>query len=201
MLGFSRITLLLFSVFMTLQIHRKELLTQSIWMLLAKPIPRISYIVGKYLGLLVVLFMLAFSMGLVIGGFLFFIDDKMALLSVFQAQLLLTLECGVLCAFTLLCAVLTGPLLAASFSISFWILASSHQPLNLVFSHKTNNPIWNLLKRGVPDFSLFDIRVHVPYGFQLSFQDIISLSFYGMCSVVFFLSIAAVLFENKDISA
>ncbi len=147
----------------------KEVDKRTIMTLLSKPVSRMEYLLGKYLGLLItIVAMMAmmtvlFALALLVTG------------TQFEWAYLLSIGLT-LCEMILITAVViffssfTGPLLTALFTMGIFISGRMLSDL-LDFAHVTENPMMagtvQVLQNVLPNLDLFDVRAAAVHGFPI----------------------------------
>lgn len=203
---------LLMSVFVGIGLIQKEIQRKTILTLLAKPLPRWHFIVGKYLGLMMVL---ALNLGIMTLAFfliLIFIGARP------QPHLLLAIylifvEMAVITAAALLFSAFSTPTLSALFTLG--VYAAGHLSGDLVnhlsFIHKYGqrlpgtpaiNPFTEKMIKAVyyaiPNLENFNIRGRVVYGLPIGEHFVLYSSLYGFVFIGIFLLIACLWFNKRD---
>src|SRR5690606_15554148 len=189
------------------EIQRKTILT-----LLAKPLPRWHFIVGKYLGLLMVMALNLAIMTLVFFVMLLFIGVRPQP-AYLMAIYLIFLEMAVLVAVALLFSAFSTPTLSALFTLG--VYAAGHLSgdiLNhLSFIHKFGSrlpgapavsPLSEKIIQSVyyviPNLENFNIRGRVVYGLPIPENYILYTSLYGLTFIAIYLLIASLWFGKRD---
>jgi ABC-type transport system involved in multi-copper enzyme maturation permease subunit len=188
------------AVFVGIGQLNKEMERRTIYTLLAKPVRRWTFILGKYLGLALTLAVevAALSLGLVLV-LLYSVHHLGP--NLLPAIGLLYLELLVIAAAALLFVSHSSPFLATLFSLSFFAIGHSTGDL-VLFAQRTKNPIIIGLARGfngLLDLDLFDIRSSCVSGLPLPRDQVTYAVLYGAALIAFLLLVATVLFQRKDL--
>jgi ABC-type transport system involved in multi-copper enzyme maturation permease subunit len=201
--GLSAISVfgVLTAVFVGVSLVFKEIERRTVYTLLANPVRRWQFVVGKFFGLLAVLAMnvgmmtLALSVILLVRG-----ESPWAL---FSAVLLILVELAIVTAFALLFSSLTNPILAAVWTCAIYV--SGHLAWSLkLLEEKIPEGIGRVACRLVywllPNLDRMDIKAEAVHGLALP-DGFVPLSvLYGLAYTVVVLILAAAIFERKDFS-
>lgn len=187
---------LLLAIFGSLRAVAAEIENKTILVLLSKPISRFNLIIGKFFGVLLVIFLyhLILSFGLIIAfywwhstqgieGSSLYRDGFLAVLSVegsyiIKASYLLLLQNSIMTATLISCSVFLPVAGNALVGIIIFLLGQLSDWLNFIFSDVF---LFSIFVKILPDFRLFDItnlyseQVAVPisYLFAATFSGII----------------------------
>jgi Cu-processing system permease protein len=203
---------LLMSIFVGIGLVQKEIQRKTILTLLARPLPRWHFIVGKYLGLLMVLALNLAFMTLVFFLILIYIGTRP------QADLLLAiylifLEMAVITAAALLFSAFSTPTLSALFTLGVYVAGHLSGDLinHLTFIHKFGtrlpgtphfSPLAEKLIKGVyyaiPNLENFNIRARVVYDLPIGEHYVLYTTLYGLTFIGIFLLIAGLWFNKRD---
>ena len=147
----------------------KELDKRTIMTLLSKPVSRMEYLLGKYLGLLLTIVTMM-AMMTVLFGIAILVTG-----TTFEWTYLVSIGLT-LCEMILITAVViffssfTGPLLTGLFTMGIFIAGRTLSNV-LDFAHVTENPTLaetvRTLRNIVPNLDLFDVRTAVVHGLPL----------------------------------
>jgi Cu-processing system permease protein len=203
---------LLMAVFVGIGLIQKEIQRKTVLTLLAKPLPRWHFIVGKYIGLQVVLFInlacmtLCFFMVLVSIGAP---PDKGLLLAIY----LIYLEMAVIVAVALLFSAFSTPTLSALFTLGIYIAGhlSGDILTHLAFIRKYGDRLpggpgasvaLDKLAQAVyyviPNLENFNISTRVVYHLPLGPHFVLWTSLHGLLYIGMYLLIASLWFNKRD---
>ena len=211
-LAVMSLTGLLMSIFVGIGLIQKEIQRKTILTLLAKPLPRWHFIVGKYLGLLMVLAMNLAVMTLVFFLILIFIGVRPQpdlLLAIY----LIFMEMAVVTAAALLFSAFSTPTMSALFTLGVYVAGHlSGDILNhLSFIHKYGDrlpgtpvitPFTEMIIKGVyyviPNLENFNIRARVVYDLPIPEHYVLIHTGYGISFIGIYLLIASLWFSKRD---
>jgi ABC-type transport system involved in multi-copper enzyme maturation permease subunit len=161
---------LLIAIFVGIGLVHKEIQRRTVYMLLAKPVSRRSFVIGKYLGLMLVI---ALNVAIMTAALLLL----MALYSesgvnwgVFTAVLLILVELMVVTAVAVLFSTFSTPTLSAMLTLGVWVIGRFSSDL-LEFARKSEDPLTRVFVTGVhyglPNLEKFDVKHLVVYGMAI----------------------------------
>lgn len=196
MLGSAHLSMVLFSIFMGISLFQRELMMGSVSMLLSKPISRTSFILGKYLGQIMVQagVILAMTAVIILSCLRF---EEVHYLAIFQALVLMFFEICIITAITYFFSVNAGSITAAVASFGFFVLGH--------YIHGTKNGITDTfvaketLVALVPNLEIFNLKTFASYGVTISGYELLLSLAYALICVTIFLVAASLTFERKDI--
>ncbi|MDB5103636.1 MAG: putative rane protein [Fibrobacteres bacterium] len=203
---------LMMSIFVGIGLVQKEIQRKTILTLLAKPLPRWHFIVGKYLGLLMVLAMNLAIMTLVFFFLLIFIGTRPQP-SLLLAIYLIFVEMAVVTAAALLFSSFSTPTLSALFTLGVYVAGHLAGDIvkHLDFIHKYGNrlpgtpvitPFSEKLLKGIyyliPNLENFNIRGRVVYDLPIPEHYVLYSSLYGLMFIGVYLLIASLWFGKRD---
>jgi Cu-processing system permease protein len=197
MLAGIQISMTLFSVFVGISLFQKELQTGSVSMVLSKPISRATFLLGKYLGQIIVQFAVILAMAV----FTFFIVRGYGIFSaksIFQAVFLISLEVTLLTAVTYFFAVNSGSMTTAI--VTLCIFGLGHMRGNFSkFLGGAQMSIWNVAQGLIPDLEVFNMKPLASYGLTVGSHELGWAFGYAIICIIFFIAMAIICFNEKDI--
>ncbi|MBY0371487.1 ABC transporter permease [bacterium] len=200
MLGSTHLILVLFSIFMGVTLFQRELLSGSVSMILSKPISRASFLLGKFLGQIGVQAAMAFCMGALTLGICSQFDGNFSVLATAQTVALIYAESVVLTALTYAFAVNTGSLTTALLTLALFSVGHMRQVVDSAFRAGENPWSWRLGRTLIPDLEIFNMKSLASYGQSLAGTEFFWAVAYALLCLGFYLALALVTFERKDIA-
>ena len=180
-------------IFVATNSLNKDVERRALYLLFSKPISRSQYVLGKYLG-----FILLLVTTLLILGGLFslgtFFTDRTIIRGEIITLLYSFLEISFLTAWAVLFASFTAPLNAALYSIALFIVGHSlvtlKQYVDKVGSHLLQN-VMHFFYYVLPNLEKFDVRQAVLYAIHIPLATIIWTLFYWLVytALILFLSV------------
>ena len=191
---------ILIAIFVGIGLVNKEIERKTIYTIASKPVSRVSFIVGKYLGLLMVLALLVALMGVanLISALLNDVPVGASYLLVLGMTLV---ELMVVTAFAVLYSTFTGPTLASFFSLSTVIIGHLTTDIRafgaeseMVFVQKMTAALYWVL----PNLETFNIRAEVVHGIPLPPTFLATSVAYGVGYSAAVIALAALIFHSRD---
>lgn len=197
-------SLSLFGVLMAILIGTglvyKEIDKRTIYTLLSKPIQRYQFLLGKYLGLLLTLFVMLVLMALIflvlillhnypIGG------------SFFIAILFIFLELCLITAVAMLFSCFSTPILSILFSLFFYLIGHISWGLETLLNKIPKGGVKTLarfLYAFLPDLENFNFKTEVVHHLPIPPKIILYSTLYGLFYTVFILALAIIVFRRRD---
>ena len=192
---------LLIAIFVGIGLVHKEIQRRTLYMLLARPISRRNFVIGKYLGLMLVI---ALNVAIMTAALL----ALMALYSpgamnwgIFVAVLLILVELMVVTAVAVLFSTFSTPTLSAMLTLGVWVIGRFSSDL-VEFARKTEDPVARALVTGVhyvlPNLEKFDVKHLVVYNMAIEPAYVGGAVLYGLLYIVFLIGLAVMIFERRD---
>ena len=191
---------------------QKEIQKKTIHTLLAKPVSREAFLLGKYIGLLILIALHVILLSLTLFFLLWVIDGSISI-PVIQACYLVFWELAIVLAFAVLFSTYSSALISSIFSFGIYLIGHlSNQILKEVyFAYRVSDEGSFLYDRGelvydiakgihyiFPNLFRFNASMQAAHSITLDASYIIwnSLYAFGYSSIV--LCLAALLFRKKD---
>ena len=192
---------LLVAVIVGAGLINQEIEKQTLLILLAKPISKGEFILGKHLGLsaaiavLVTLMSIVYTVSLQIG------QIPYSLASIAIALLFLLLELFLLSAVALTLGVFTSSLLATLMSLAVYLMGHFSQDLVALGQLSENSDIERLtqtLYLVLPDLARLDLKNQVVYGLLPDFLTLLTNAGYGLLYTALLLILAISIFSRRQ---
>lgn len=201
--GFSAISLsgIAVSIFLGITAVAKEIQDKSIYTVLVKPINRHEYLIGKYLGCGLVIFLVHTIISLTLTVLLLMIglgvpDGLIA------CYYLMCLESLIILAIAMFSSAFSSTILASSFTIALFLIGRSSFFLQSMANRSNDSfskNFFSILYNIMPNLDRFNIRDVVAYAKDYPENHILISSGYFAVTVVFFISLSALLFYKRDL--
>ncbi len=201
-LGLSAITLfcVLIAILIGGRIVYREVEKRTIYLILARPVRRAEFILGKYLGLVAVLIV---SMAVMTAGFyLVLVITKVPIsFNLLWAVVMTAFELILLTAVAVLFSTFVTPVASAVFTFMIYFIGhSTHLLKHLAVMSPA--PIIKFISMFLyfvlPNLNNFNIRGEVVYGAPLNSQALLLSGLYSLLYTFTLLLIAVILFNRKD---
>ncbi len=202
---------MLLSIFVAAFMIPHEIESRTIYPILAKPVRRYEFMLGKYLGALIILGVIVAIMTVVLVGVLLLQDRIVAdqpdsrfdpaPLAVVFAAVMTYLSLAVLTALIMLISSVASTTMTVISAILLWVVGSM-QSMLLDLSSKVTGAAQVLVKAfyyAVPPLQNFDFRSNVSTVIPISLPAAVGAVGEGMLYTVVALIVAAVFFENRQV--
>ena len=198
-LGSINIFGVLIAIFVGIGLVSKEIEKKTIYTIVSKPVARYQFLVGKYLGLIVTLFVntLIMAAGLLL---VLFAQEVPIESMLFKALGLIFLEFMVVTAVALLCSTFTSATLSAIFTLATYVIGHLTADLK-VFGEKMDEGmrvVANGLYYVLPNLERFNLKGNVIHHIEVSGTDLSLIVAYGLTYVLFLLLAASIIFQRRD---
>jgi len=191
----------LIAIFVGASLVYKEIDKRTLYTILARPMRRYEFILGKYLGLAFVLALVTAIM--TASGALYVVAlGGTVTLTYFLAALLIYWELLLITAFAVLLSTLTSPILGALIVFSIFLFGHATNILVDLPQQIENTPARHLLRAVyyiVPNLSNFNIRAEAANGIDVAFSYAAWAIVYGTVYTAMLLVLASLAFEEKDV--
>jgi len=214
-LGLAAISLfgVAIAVFIGIGLVWKEVDKRSIYSILAKPIRRSEFVLGKYCGLVLTLLVNVAVMTLAFYAVLAYMNWRTDPLvreawtvpavdvRMLPAIGLIALELALVTALALLFSTFSSPFLSAALTLGLWIIgqfATDLRSLDQVLPSRTAGWFARALYYVLPNFAVFDVKAQVVYGRAVDIRYLGLTTAYGLTYLTLILFAAVVIFSRRD---
>jgi len=190
----------LMAVLMGTGLVYKEIDKKTIYTLLAKPISRTQFILGKFLGLVLTLFIMTALMTVIFLGLVFAHSGKVET-SLLPAVYFSFLECVLVTAVAILFSTFSTPILSSIFSLAFFLIGHLSWGLELLLRKivaPASRAAVLTLYRVLPDLENFSVRTEVVHGLPVPAALFLNATLYGLVYTAFLLGLAILVFRRRD---
>ena len=194
------------AIFTGVNLVYKELERKTIYTLMAKPLSRPQFILGKYLGLLQTMFVLVAVMGVMLCGILASVGGNVGV-AIIQAIWLIFIEVTIVVAVALIFSSFSTPFLSGLMTLGVFVVGRFVDSLQSLRLGDTDTPdaitstvstVIRLIVRIVPDLSIYNVTPQVVYNRPMTAEFIAQSSLVGLTYIVVCLGIASILFSRRD---
>ncbi|MGJ3251122.1 MAG: ABC transporter permease [Elainellaceae cyanobacterium] len=197
------ITGLIAAVFIGTGLVNKEIEKRTVYVLVAKPISKTEFIIGKHLGLSTVLIALVAAMTLIYMGTLSVQQIEFPVDSILLSMLYLLIELSLITAFAILFGVFTSSILATLLTLAVYLVGHLSQDLVRLAELSENPGIQRVIENlylVLPDLSRLDYKNQAVYGTEAfpPSLDLIGNAVYGIVYTVLLLAIAILIFSRRE---
>jgi ABC-type transport system involved in multi-copper enzyme maturation permease subunit len=201
------------AIFVGISLVSKEVDRRSVYPLLAKPIRRAEFILGKYAGVLLTLLLNTTVMTVALYAVLFFLArgvpanvqqawDAPALdPALLKAIALIYLDIALVTAVALFFSSYSSPMLSAIFTLGVYAVGQFNADLKR-FDQIVDAPAAGVVAKiayyVLPDFSKFDVKLAVVHGVPVSGAYMVSAALYALVYIAALLLGATAIFSRRD---
>jgi ABC-type transport system involved in multi-copper enzyme maturation permease subunit len=204
---------LFIAIFIGIGLVSKEVERRSIYALLAKPISRPQFVLGKYAGLVLTLAVNVAVMTAAIYAVLAYMTWTETALAqsgwdapgidpaLLKALFLIFVELMLITAIALFFSTFSTPLLSAALTFGFYLVGHFNADLRN-FERVVDSRAAQWLARGLyhvlPDLSAFDVKTEVVHGLAVPAGYLAITATYGLAYIAMLLLLATLIFSRRD---
>lgn len=192
---------LVIAVFVGTGLVNKEIEKRTVFVLIAKPVSRSEFIVGKHFGLSAVLAVLISSMTAIALLILHIAQVPFSLPNVLISSGFLFLQLSLITAIAILFGVFTSSLLATLFTFGVYLMGMASQDI-VKFGKLTKNPSIEAATQGLylvmPDLARLDLKNQAVYNLIPSPDVLLGSALYAGLYIAFVLAIASLIFSARE---
>jgi ABC-type transport system involved in multi-copper enzyme maturation permease subunit len=178
----------------------KDIEKKTIYTVITKPVRRNEIIIGKFLGLFLLIVILECAMAIIHQLVIFIYEgafDPLLLLAIPFSLIELMVLLGIL----LLFSSYSSPALSALFGIIFFVVGHASPDLKL-FADQVNSVTLKYLANAfyylLPNLENFNIKLELVHRLPLHTDQVIFSVCYGLIYIMFLLYLAVIIFERKE---
>jgi len=188
------------AVFVGVGLIHKEVERRTVYTILSKPLSRTEFLLGKYTGLVLIIWLQVAIMAFFFAGVSLLLGAPLGITHL--AALALTgVELALIVALATLFSSFTTPLLASFFSCGIWLAGHLTRDLR---DHGASSPsalvregtTW--MHRILPDLESFNLSIEAAHQLPVAASDIWFPALYGAGYVAVILVAAVMIFERRD---
>ena len=203
----------LIAVFIGIGLVWKEVERRSIYSLLSKPMSRHEFILGKYAGLALTLFVNVAIMTAAFYAVLAYLDTQFPESvraswpapatdpGMLRAIALIFMELLLLTAVALFFSTFSSPFLSVAMTCGLWVAGHFNSDLRS-FEAVVESPVAVYLTRGLyyvlPNFAALDIKTQVVHALPVPGSYLVATSAYAIVYIAFLLTAGAAIFSRRD---
>jgi ABC-type transport system involved in multi-copper enzyme maturation permease subunit len=192
---------MLIAVMMSVLLISREIDSRTVFNILAKPVRRWQFLLGKYLGLMATV---AVNLGLmvVLLVVVILVYQRQFDPWLFFAGAMTLLEMAVLTAFATLFAVLTKPILGSVLTLAVFVIGHVSEDIWLLTKHlqaPVAKPIIATLYYLVPNLERFNFKTEVVHGLDVPIAPVAWAGIYGVAFSSLVLFLACLRFRVRDL--
>lgn len=181
----------------------KEIERRSFFLIIPKPIQRESIILGKCLGLTATITVVSLVSTVVLCLLLLVKGEYTFFVPIFLSVFLSILESVILILLSLFFSCITSPILAALFTIGFFLIGHSSDIVRTLIMFNDSTPTFvKYILTGtyylLPNLEKFNIRNGVVYGTLPSITGILLTLLYALCYMCILFLITKITFRKRE---
>lgn len=191
----------LIAIFVGTSLVYKEIDKRTIYTIIAQPLHRYEFVIGKYLGLSILILGVIILMSVISALYIIILGGEINYWY-FIASFLIFIKLLLVTALAVLFSTLSSPILGAIIVFCFYVFGHATGvliDLPKQFEGSWSKPFLEALYYILPNFSNFDIRSEVVNGIPVSYSYVIYLTIYGLLYSTFFIYLAILMFQKKDV--
>ncbi|MGQ9838203.1 MAG: ABC transporter permease [Cyanobacteriota bacterium] len=192
---------LIVAIFVGTGLVNKEIEKRTVYVLIAKPMSRAEFIVGKHLGLAVLLSVLLAIMTAIFLLGLWLVRAEIPLLAILWASVFIFLELVLIVAAALLFGVFTSSILATLYTIALFLMGHASRAL-LQLSNLVENSglskVFEVIYLILPDLERLNLRDAAVYGQIPLAGELLGNAFYGLVYTILLLILAVLVFAQRQ---
>ncbi len=186
-------------IFMGVGLVFKEIEKRTVYTLVSKPIRRSQFILGKYVGLVMVL---AVNLSIMTAMFytLLLLKGWMDL-AISRAIVLIFVELLMITAIAILFSSFSTPILSALFTVTFYLIGHLSWGLLLLaekMEGEASRAVCRILYQVLPNLEALNVKGMVVHGTPVPVTLVLYASVYGVAYTAILLALAAFLFRRRD---
>jgi Cu-processing system permease protein len=201
-MGLASINLIgvVIAIFVGIGLVSKEIERRTIYTILARPISRTQFILGKYAGLVITL---GVNLVIMFGVFLLtlWLTHVPITLVLAQATGLIMVELLVVTAIALFFSTFSTPTLSATFTLGLYLIGHLTSDLREL-ADKSSSEFTKALMTGLyymsPNLEVLNIKGQAVSGVPLAWSYQLSATLYGLCYASLLLVGAALIFQRRN---
>lgn len=199
-LGITGLSAIMIAIFMGTALVAREIEQKTVYIVLSRSVSRASFLVGKALGIALILFLNTVILFSLTVGFYVFLGGELSQV-IFFAALFSYLESLIVLFFVILFSLITNTALSVLFTLGIYF--SGHAlPKAMEFVSGRNESLEKLMtvfSFVIPDLTKLNIRAHVVYREFLSSEYILKSLTYGIVYLMALFTVCLLVFNKKNL--
>ena len=188
------------AIFVGVGLIHKDIDRRTVYTILSKPLSRAEFLIGKFTGLVLIIWLQVAIMALFFAGVSLLMGASLGFTHL-AALALTAVELALVVALATLFSSFTTPLLASFFSCGIWLAGQLSRDLR---DHGANSSsalvreatAW--MHRILPDLESFNLSIQAAHELPIAASDIWLPALYGAGYVAIILASATLIFERRD---
>ena len=179
----------------------KEIEKRTVYNIFSKPVRRTEFIIGKFLGLCITLFVNVAVMGIGVSLALLYVGDRSLTFSIWPAILLIFLELSITTAVATMFSSFSSPALSALLTFFVFMIghmSASLRELGTEMSSRVAKFILEAIYYVMPNLALFSFRTEAANSLLPSCNMLAYAAVYAFLSAVVLLAITTMIFGRRN---
>lgn len=201
-MGLSMISIFgtLIAIFVGISLVYKEIEKRTIYTIIAKPIGRHHFLMGKYCGLILTLLV---EITIMATGFLLLLLFHPGSFdpALFKAIYLIFIELMLVTAVALLFSSFSTPILSGIFTLLFFVIGHLTYDFKILVAEskvKSLVRFSNFLYYALPNLENFNIKSKVVHHLPVGWDYMLFSTIYGLFYILLLLSLSIIIFQRRD---
>lgn len=199
--GLASVTIIgaMLAILNSFNIINKEIEHNRIYALISRPVKKHQIIIGKYLGILLIL--LFYLSVLMIFLFLFYYYEfRVIKTELYKAWILTVFELMLITAMGMLFASFTTPTLSIFYNMIFFVIGHMTRDLRVYWKAKSalTKYVTKVAYYAIPNLHLFNVKSELTNGIYIKPIYIINSVLYGSIYILIIILILIYIFQNKS---
>lgn len=190
----------LIAIFIGAPMLGREFDRRTIYVALSKPVSRFQFLLGKYFGLISVLFVNWILLSVVYLGILYFVEGRPTP-TLFSGMTLLFFQTSLIAAIAVMFSSMSTASVSAMLTLGLYLLGNNISQVRFV-AIKSESPVarelLNMVARVVPNMEYFNLGTKVTYGLPVAASELVFSIFYSVLLSAALLCLAGLLVRHKD---
>ncbi len=196
-LGLSSLTLAILSLALSVNQIPAEIEKKTIYNILSKPVSRTQFLLGKFIGVALTLFIISLLIGCLSLTFTYFYFNHWQP-TIFLGLLTIYFESIVLAAFAFFCSTFSTPTISTFLTVLFYFIGHVKNTL-LELAEKSLSPlIVKTFYYLLPSLENFNLNDAVSHQIEITLSFLGNLFLYALIFTFIFLLLSKIVFERKD---
>ncbi len=188
------------AIFVGIGLIHGEVDRRTIFTILSKPVSRTEFLIGKFVGLTLTVWLQLLLMALAFGLVSWLAGASLGW-SHGIAILLIGFELMVLVAIATVFSSFTTPMLAALFTVGFWLIGHLSRDLYALSQQSDEGSVSTMagwIFRLLPDFEVFNKTLEAVHGLPISTAEIGMAFVYAIGYTICTLTLGSIIFNRRD---
>ena len=192
----------LIAIFVGIGLIYKEMEKKTIYVILTKPLARWQFLLGKYLGLSMTLFIEIGVMTVCLFALLHFVYDQDIPWLLFKAIIPIWFELQLILAVALLFSTFASPFLSGLFTMSVFVISHLTQDMKMLADQAEDQLYKNMsdiLYYTIPNLENLNFKARIVHGLPVAWHELSLSLLYAGCYTGCIMLLAILIFEQRDI--